>query len=265
MLARYLPWTMHNESYPDHFSGFAKAYSAYRPGYPDALYTALSKYVQRRERCWDCGTGSGQAAVALAAHFERVVATDASAEQLEHALPHPDVDYRCARAEASGLEDSSIDLTTVAAALHWFELETFYAEVRRVSRPGAVLAAWSYGEKLVVNDAVTECVERLADDIVGSHWPPQFVHIRTQYRDLPFPFRRIELPAQACEAQLDFEGLISHVHTWSGVQRYLKAEGRDPLEEIMPELRRAWFDGLDEAKQCRTVRWPLHALVGYVE
>jgi SAM-dependent methyltransferase len=255
---------MTTDEYPDHFSGHAEAYASHRPGYPAALYEHLASHVRDRRTCWDCGTGSGQAAVALAAYFEQVVATDASEQQLTHAKAHPNVRYRCARAEASGLPDASVDMVTAAAALHWFDLDRFYAEVRRVSRPGAVIATWSYSDEVVVNDAVTACMQRLADEIVVAYWPAQFQHVRSRYSDLAFPFRHIDIAAHHAEAELELDGFIKHVHTWSGVQRFMKAERRDPVAEIIDDLREAWRDGLDEPTQRRTVRWPLHALVGRV-
>ena len=70
-------------AFPDHFSGVAGAYAGLRPRYPDRLFAWLAEFVDRRELAWDCGTGNGQAAVALADYFERVIGTDASAAALE--------------------------------------------------------------------------------------------------------------------------------------------------------------------------------------
>ena len=116
-------------TFKDHFSAASGRYAAYRPDYPAALFEWLAGLCDRHDTAWDCATGSGQAALGLAPHFRRVVATDASAEQVRHAVAHPSIDYRVAQAEDSGLADHSVDLVTVAQAAHWFDLPRFYAEV----------------------------------------------------------------------------------------------------------------------------------------
>ena len=185
-------------SFKDHFSGHAADYSRYRPGaYPTALYQALAALAPDTARAWDCATGNGQAALGLAAHFEWVDATDASSKQIEVAQPHPRVRYATAPAEASGLVDASISLVTVAQALHWFDLPKFYTEVRRVAKPEAVIACWCYMH-CAVTPAVDKATGRLYEDILGdSYWPPERKHVENAYRDLDFPFTRIELPVSA--------------------------------------------------------------------
>jgi ubiquinone/menaquinone biosynthesis C-methylase UbiE len=130
----------------DHFSRQAPLYARHRPRYPAGLFAYLAAAAPGHRLAWDCGTGSGQAAVGLAEHFEQVVATDLSAEQIAHAMPHPRIRYviapadRVETAQTMGLEPQSVDLVTAAQALHWFDLDRFYAEVRRVLRPGGLLA-----------------------------------------------------------------------------------------------------------------------------
>src|SRR5687768_3377362 len=128
----------------DHFSSVARQYAQSRPTYPDALFAWLASCCAERRLAWDVGAGNGQASVALARHFARVLATDLSAEQIAQATPHERVEYRAAPAERSALPDQDTDLVTVAQALHWFDLDPFYREVRRVLKPAGVFAAWCY-------------------------------------------------------------------------------------------------------------------------
>ncbi len=97
-------------SFADHFSSVSAAYAAFRPRYPDALFDFLAQAAPARDAVWDAGTGSGQAAVGLARHFTRVLATDASSNQIEHATPDSRVSYRVCPAEACDLDDGSVDL-----------------------------------------------------------------------------------------------------------------------------------------------------------
>ena len=132
-------------SFDDRFAFAAGAYASYRPRYPDALFDWLRARLPAAQRVWDCGTGSGQAAASLAERFQLVVATDPSLAQLAHAeranAPH----YVAMTAEAGALVSGSMDLVTVAQALHWFDRGAFFLEARRVLVPGGLLAIWSYG------------------------------------------------------------------------------------------------------------------------
>ena len=124
-----------------------KAYAAHRPTYPAHLYDAICEFAGAqapRELAVDVGCGSGQVCVSLAGRFDRVVGLDASQSQLDNAAAAPSVDYRLGSAEHTGLAPASVDLLTAAAALHWFHRDAFYAEARRVLKPGGALAAWSY-------------------------------------------------------------------------------------------------------------------------
>ena len=110
------------------FATVAREYANFRPEYPPELFAWLARQCVARELAWDCGCGSGQASVALAEHFDQVHATDVAPEQIAAAKPHPRVKYSVAPAEHSGLPDASVDLVTVAQALHWFDVRAFYAE-----------------------------------------------------------------------------------------------------------------------------------------
>src|SRR5262249_42826515 len=131
-------------TFHDHFSKFATRYADFRPHYPAALFDYLATLASRDSLVWDCAAGSGQATLDLALRFERIIATDASAEQIAAAPRRGNVEYRVALAEESGLENESIGLLTVAQALHWFNHERFFAEARRVLKPDGILAAWVY-------------------------------------------------------------------------------------------------------------------------
>ena len=125
----------------------AKAYASHRPVYPDELFNTVLEFLgDARALAVDVGCGSGQVTCALAARFDRVVGIDESDSQLASAPSRPNIEYRCGSAEATGLPAGCSDLVTVAAALHWFDLRGFYAEARRLLRPGGALAAWSYNE-----------------------------------------------------------------------------------------------------------------------
>lgn len=185
-----------------------------------------------------------------------MVATDASEKQVANAEGHSRVEYRVATAEASGLDSHTVDLTTVAQALHWFELEKFYAEVRRVSKPHGVLAAWAY-KLATVTPPIDAVVHHYYSEVVGRYWPAERVLVE-KFEELPFPLPRIEAPAFAMMAEWSVEQALGYLGTWSATQRFIAAENRNPLSEIEPELRRVW--GVEN----RLVRWPLTVKAGRI-
>ena len=244
-------------TFKDHFSGHAASYAAYRPGYPPALFTFLESLTPGRELAWDCATGNGQAAVVLAGAFSRVVATDASRQQLDNALPHPRVEYRVAPAESSGLADASVDLLAVAQAAHWFDFDRFYAEARRVLTPGGAIALWTYN-LLRGTPEISALVDRLARVEVGAYWPPERRWVDEEYRTLPFRFPEVAAPVFEHAESWNLPRLLAYLRTWSAAVRYQAATGKDPLARIGPELAAAWGD----PQEPRTLLWPIYMRAG---
>lgn len=246
-------------SFKDHFSAQAGDYARYRPRYPEALFEFLATLAPARDMAWDCGTGSGQAALGLAAHFRRVIATDPSASQIAQAPRHPKVEYRVATAEASGIEAGTIDLITVAQAIHWFDLERFYGEARRVLRPSGIVAVWTY-TLLDIAPQIDAVVRDFHHHVVGPYWPPERRMVDDGYRSLPFPFAAVEAPSFAMRTDWSLAELLGYLGTWSATRQYMKATGRDPCVALAAQLAPFWLD----ARERKPVRWPLHLRVGRV-
>jgi len=244
----------------DHFSGHAADYAKARPGYPPALFAWLAQHCPTRDLAWDCGTGNGQAAQALVEHFQRVHATDLSAEQVAQAKPHPRIDYRAAPAENSGLTDRSCDLVAVAQALHWFCNDRFYAEVRRVLKPDGLFAAWTYtllrGEpelNAIVGDFYT--------NVVGPWWPVERRWVDLGYRDMPFPFADIAAPSFEIRLEWTLADLLAYLRTWSATQRCINETGKDPCLALGERLREIWPD----PEYRKTIAWPIALRCGRLE
>lgn len=245
-------------SFKDHFSGHADLYASLRPRYRRELFEFVATLPRGRELAWDCATGNGQAAVDLAELFGRVVATDASEAQLAHVEPHPRVEYRQALAESSGLESASVDLVTVATAVHWFDFDRFYAEVERVLAPGGALAVWAY-DLARIEPEIDVLTDRLSKEIVAVYWPPERRWVDELYRTIPFPFEEVEAPPMFIQESWDLGRFLRYIGTWSAVNRYQKATGGDPRDLIREEMAAAWGD----PGEARTIRWPLMMRAGY--
>ena len=246
-------------SFPDHFSRQARTYAAFRPTYPDALYDALSAAAPGPRVAWDCATGSGQAALGLAARFKRVHATDASAGQLAAAAAHPRVEYRLASAEASGLPDASVDLITVAQALHWFRRAEFYAEADRVLAPGGLLAAWCYAGITITPEIDAE-IAGLYGPTLGAFWPPERILVEEGYRGIEFPYPEIVLPHFEILQPLTLPGLAGYLNSWSATERYKAAHpGADPVLPVIERIAVLW----GPPETLRPARWPLAVRAGH--
>lgn len=148
---------------------------------------------------------------------------------------------------------------TVASSAHWLDHNLFFDEVRRVVRPGGVLACWTYRLQ-TVSPRVDAVVQRLYIDVLGAYWAPGVQYMEDGYRSLPFPFEEIVPPHFKLVQKWDLARLAAFMNTWSGSCRYCKATGRDPVDEICKELARDWGDPVHE----REVAWDLHLRVGRI-
>ena len=249
---------MSRSTFKDHFSTNAAGYATFRPHYPSALIEYVASLAPRRTLVWDCATGNGQAAVPLAEKFERVFASDASEEQIKHATPHPRVTYDVGLSDASGLDADSVDLVTVAQALHWLPHDRFFAEVRRVLVPGGVLAVWCYTKPTVGDGELGQIFDRYYSETCKPYWAPERSLVDSGYGTIEMPFTDIETPRFAIEAAMTLDDFAGYVRTWSATKNLAKAIGRDPVVELRDELSAPW------GGSPRVVRWPIRVRAGQV-
>jgi SAM-dependent methyltransferase len=237
----------------DLFSTVASGYARFRPTSPPALFDWLAAVAPARYLAVDVGTGNGQAAAELGQRFARVLAVEPSAQQLANATPHPRVTYLRAPAEATGVDVASADLIAASQAFHWFDHPRFFAEVRRIARPGAVLAVWCYGLDEVTPE-VDAAVMELYEGHLDAYWEPERRLVEQLYRDVAFPSDFVELAAPPFEIRVSWrvEQLVGYLETWSALATYRRVRGEDPMPVIVPKIERAW-GAADE----REVRWPM--------
>ncbi|TAM97056.1 MAG: class I SAM-dependent methyltransferase [Rhodanobacteraceae bacterium] len=246
-------------NFKDHFSGHSDLYLKARPHYPDALFAWVAAQAPSRGCAWDAGCGNGQASVALAKHFGRVIATDPSEKQIGNAVVDPRVEYRNEPAEHTSIEARSVDAITVAQALHWFDLPAFVAEARRVAKPGALFAVWCYAN-CNVTPAVDAVIAHLYDDILGGYWSPERRLVDGGYASLDIPFVPVATPALEMRVDWNVHQLLAYLTSWSAAQKYTRATDQDSVAAVADELVEAW----DGAERIRPVRWDLAMRAGRV-
>lgn len=243
----------------DNFSSRSSEYARFRPGYPPQLFDFLFGLCKNLDCAWDCATGNGQIAAVLAGRFRQVEATDISENQLKNAVQLPNIRYRVEPAESPSFSNNSFDLVTVGQAAHWFDFPTFYPEIKRVLKPGGVLALVGYN-LLKIDEPTDTVIIGLYHNVLGEYWDTERRHVDAAYSTIPFPFPEIEFPEMAMTYEWSLEHLLGYLNTWSAVQHYIKKNGHSPLNEtIESSLKQVW--GKNEIK---TVRFPIFGRVGSI-
>lgn len=243
--------------YPkDNFSRQAAQYHKFRPHYPAELYHFLFSQLNSFDTAWDCGTGNGQVAVQLAQKIKKVYATDISRKQLEQAKRQENIDYLQARAEEAPIPDNSIDLVTVAQAIHWFDFEAFYQEVRRVAKPAALLAVWGYG-LIRISPEVDPILQHLYSGTLGPYWDAERSWIDKHYSTIPFPFKEIPAPEFSISSQWTRKHLIGYFSSWSSLQHYLREHEHSPLTDFEIDIVSCWPE-----EEVKEVSFPVFMRLG---
>lgn len=242
----------------DYFSGQASLYAAFRPTYPPELYDFIFRHLENHNLAWDCATGNGQVARALANHFEHVYATDISQQQLDAAVKKENIIYSLASAEKTNFKNDQFDLVTVGQALHWFERVQFYEEVNRVAKSGALVAAWGYG-RLYIEPDIDAVVDNFYSNTVGPYWDTARRLVEQEYKQISFPFMEIASPKFYISAEWTPDHLAGYLESWSATQKYIKQHQRSPVPDVIKALSGLWRDG-----EIKMVQFPVFLKLGRV-
>ncbi len=220
----------------DNFSHNSSNYAHFRPSYPKEVFTFLETVLSGNERVWDCATGTGQVASELVHLFDHIEATDLSENQLKNAVSHPKINYSQQVAEQTNFPDAYFDCVTVGQAIHWFDFEKFYAEVKRVLKPNGILVVLGYGNIQIENEKVQKQVTKLYSEILGAYWDAERKYIDEAYETIPFPLEEIATPHFQMTYEWTKEQLLGYLGTWSAVRHYREETANNPLVSFEKEL-----------------------------
>ncbi len=242
----------------DNFSQQSEGYAKYRPVYPQELFDYILSFVPQKILAWDCATGNGQTASVLSKYFENVYATDISKKQLENAVTANNISYVIEPAEQTSLENNTVDLVTVSQALHWFDFEKFNTEVKRVSKPGGIIAAWTYN--LLKTDPITDkIIHHYHFDTLATFWDKERNHVNDNYVNIPFPFKSIAAPDFSIKVKWHLKDLEGYLNTWSALQKFISINNYNPVDGLIEEIKQNW-----PIAELRSVEFPLTLKLGYV-
>lgn len=242
------------------YEEIAPQFRQFRPTYPERLYDFINHHVPKKDIAWDCGTGNGQVAYSLSAHFRSVIATDSCDAQILNAKIADNISYQTHFAEASGITAQTVDLVTSAQAVHWFRINDFYDEVRRVAAKNSFIAVWGYN-----NFRIEPAIDRILNDFYTKHlayyWqdPPRSL-LASEYTALPFPFAEIATPRFEIRTNWFLSQLCGYLRTMSSVREYMKDHEHDPISELLDRLSKVW-----RRDALKDVRFPLFMRLGRIK
>jgi hypothetical protein len=242
----------------DNFSLNSDQYALYRPTYPTEFFSYLNTIIPMKKNAWDCGTGNGQVAVELAKIFENVFATDISRSQIDNAHQAGNIRYSVQPAEKTDFNDHQFDLIVVAQAIHWFDFEKFYTEVRRTAKKGALICVIGYG-RIIVSEKIDALITNFYKNVVGPFWDKERRYIDEDYETIPFPFDELQAPAFENKFSWSFGHLIGYINTWSAVKHFIKEKGYNPVAGLQDQLSQEWRES-----ETREVKFPLLLRMGKV-
>ncbi|MEQ8338913.1 MAG: class I SAM-dependent methyltransferase [Cyclobacteriaceae bacterium] len=241
----------------DHFSTEAEKYAQFRPGYPSKFFDYINEITPHKEIAWDCGTGNGQVAFQLARTFDKVFATDISQSQIDQAIAADNIHYSVQPAEKSSFPDYFFDLIVAAQAIHWFNFDKFYAEVRRTVKNDAILCVVGYG-RVSISDEIDQLIDIFYQNIIGLYWDKERKYIDEYYQTIPFPFQELSAPDLSIEVEWKFEHFMGYLNTWSAVKKFISKNNYNPVTELQSALNDHWAENT-----VKKVSFPLLLRVGH--
>ncbi|XP_059143693.1 putative methyltransferase DDB_G0268948 [Physella acuta] len=223
---------------------FAQIYATHRPTYPQEIYEKILAYhseipQNKRLLAVDVGCETGQSTRPLTKYFQQVIGSDVSEDQLS-IIPRnaPNLDYKVAYAEdLNFLGDKTVDMVTVATALHWMDYKKFFSEARRVLKPDGTLAVYSMFHENFEHPEVRAYIAQLQSTIFSGYLTTRFRMILEKFQSLEFPFKDIRRHDDIIKTgELTLDGIVGYLASF----HYTKLFADDnPDRDILAEMKQS--------------------------
>ena len=210
----------------------AKIYSQSRPGYPKELIERIIDFVRVTEYdssslAIDVGCGNGQVTHLFSPYFDRIYGFDVSENQIKEARrmsKNEKVSFFVSPSETLPLERETTSLITVATAIHWFNIEAFFAECDRILKPNGVLAIFLYDLPTITHSPALSAFQDKLNEIykyLRPYFAKEFEIYEQKYKTLKPPFKEIERDILfKNEIKWRVEHLLSFIQSLSGYQTF---------------------------------------------
>ncbi|MCH5165855.1 MAG: class I SAM-dependent methyltransferase [Clostridiales bacterium] len=166
------------------FSGKANYYDNARPAYAESLLNTLySDYgFARQSKIADIGSGTGIFTEQLLKRGCTVYGVEPNADMREACEKRLKgySNFISVNGDAANtkLLDSSVNIVTAAQALHWFPLEEFRQECRRILKPnGLVVIVYNQRCNDIINERIDAVIARTCD-LNSASTGPAFIELK---------------------------------------------------------------------------------------
>jgi hypothetical protein len=152
-----------------------------------------------------------------------------------------------------------VNLITVSQALHWFDFEKFYAEVKRVAAGNAFIAVWAYS-LLKIDESIDQIIHDYHFNFLGNYWDAERKYVDDEYKSIPFPFEKIKTPPFSIEKYWSLKELDGYFNTWSALQKFVTEKDYNPVPVLINKIQTHWG-----TSGKRKIIFPIHLLLGVIK
>lgn len=230
-----------------------------RPRYPKELYQLIHKSSKDHQIAWDCACGNGQAAIDLVPYFSRIEATDINENQLKHSFQHEKISYSLQKSEKTNFPSRYFDAVCAAQCLHWFDLEEYFIEVKRVLKKQGLFACWGYSF-FQIEDTLDAIIDSTLLKVIDPYWSENNRILHRRYADVRFPFKPIHGPEIRMTMNWDLNQFTSYLETWSAVKLYHERTSDSLIENVRQMLKKHW-----EEKEKKDIKMDFFYYLGMNE
>ena len=278
LLHRYYLWFMVSVMAYRLFeeNSHALLYAKFRPTYPSRAKELIAEFVNRNggsfQKMVDVACGSGQSTFYMANLFSKVIGVDISQAQVNQAqakskqFKYDNVEFSVGSAEDLPFEDSSVDVVTCAAALHWLDEKKFYSEADRILKSKGVMAAYGYGYVEPEHEKCRATVTQFYQGTLKGYWADRLKYAENCFKDFRLPYANSERYYFFSDVELTLPDFIGYVSSLSGYCNYCKHHpGSTVLHQLEQDLHQEL--GSDVSKELVTMKLqiPFFILLGQKE